>query len=76
MAVDTARKDRFIPVNVLPMVMINTAADGTGATTRIDCETTDGYNVKPGVHAYEYCPFCGHSTTEGDDHQVVISLPA
>jgi|AntRauMinimDraft_4_1070384.scaffolds.fasta_scaffold00135_9 hypothetical protein len=45
------------------------------ASTRIECETTDGYNVKSGVHCYEFCPFCGHRTTDGDDHEITISLP-
>lgn len=45
-------------------------------TTRIDCDNTGGYNVKPGVHVYEYCPFCGHSVVEGDAHELTITVPA
>jgi hypothetical protein len=45
------------------------------ATTRIECHNTEGYNVKPGVHAYEFCPFCGHRITEGDAHDLIVSLP-
>jgi hypothetical protein len=44
--------------------------------TRIDCENTGGYNVKPGVHVYEYCPFCGHPVIEGDSHELTVSVPA
>jgi len=44
-------------------------------TTRIDCENTGGYNVKPGVHVYEYCPFCGHPVDRGDEHEVLVALP-
>lgn len=46
------------------------------ATTRIECANTGGYNVKPGVHVYEYCPFCGHPVVEGEGHEVVVSLPS
>jgi hypothetical protein len=46
------------------------------ATTRIDCDNTEGYNVRPGVHVYEYCPFCGHPVIEGENHQLSISLPS
>lgn len=56
--------------------MIPTAGNDADATTRIDCENTEGYNVRPGVHAYEYCPFCGHPAIDGDGHQISISLPS
>ena len=46
------------------------------ATTRIECANTGGYNVKPGVHVYEYCPFCGHPVVEGEGHEVVVPLPS
>lgn len=55
--------------------MIVPPEDTTAATTRIECDNTGGYNVKPGVHAYEYCPFCGHPVMDGDDHELVVSLP-
>ena len=55
--------------------MIAPHADTPGVTTRIQCDNTAGYNVKPGIHLYEYCPFCGHPVTEGDDHELVVSLP-
>lgn len=44
--------------------------------TRLDCENTGGYNVKPGVHVYEYCPFCGHPVIEGDGHELTVSVPS
>lgn len=50
--------------------------DSPDATTRIECENTGGYNVKQGVHAYEYCPFCGHPVLENDGHELVLSLPS
>ncbi|MFC7132755.1 MULTISPECIES: hypothetical protein [Salinibaculum] len=50
-------------------------ADYADATTRIDCEVTGGYNVKPGAFVYEYCPFCGHPAIEGEDHEIEISVP-
>ncbi|WP_435348723.1 hypothetical protein [Haloarchaeobius sp. HRN-SO-5] len=56
--------------------MIAPPADRPDATTKIDCETTGGYNVKPGVHVYEFCPFCGHPVVEGDDHELVITVPS
>ena len=46
------------------------------STTRIECEKTRGYNVKPGVHVYEYCPFCGHRVQEGNGHELIVSVPA
>lgn len=49
-------------------------AEDPTATTRIDCENTRGYHVKRGVHAYEYCPFCGHSIGGGADHEVVVTI--
>ena len=52
--------------------MIVPPSSGPDATTRIDCENTRGYNVKSGVHVYEYCPFCGHRVDEG--HEIVVSL--
>lgn len=55
--------------------MIVPPEDTTAATTRIECDNTGGYNVKPGVHTYEYCPFCGHPVMDGDDHEMVVSLP-
>jgi hypothetical protein len=45
-----------------------------GGTTKIDCENTGGYNVRPGIHAYEYCPFCGHPVIEGEDHELTLSI--
>jgi hypothetical protein len=56
--------------------MIEPPADDPAAKTRLDCEPTGGYNVKPGVHVYEYCPFCGHPIDRGTDHQVTISVDA
>lgn len=56
--------------------MIPSAGPDPDATTRIDCENTDGYNVKPGVHVYEYCPFCGHPVIDGEGHQLSISFPS
>ncbi|WP_440991768.1 hypothetical protein [Haloarchaeobius baliensis] len=56
--------------------MIRSPEDDTGATTRIDCELTEGYNVKPGIHVYEYCPFCGHPAIEGEGHEISIALPS
>ncbi len=58
------------------MAMIRSPEDDTGATTRIDCELTEGYNVKPGIHVYEYCPFCGHPAIEGEGHEISIALPS
>jgi len=48
---------------------------GRGPTTRIDCDVTGGYNVKPGAFTYDYCPFCGHPPLEGDEHVVSVTLP-
>jgi len=56
--------------------MIGPPADDQAATTRIECEKTSGYNEKPGVHVYEFCPFCGHSVIEGEGHELVVSLPS
>ena len=44
------------------------------AKTRVTCDRTDGYNVKPGAHYYEWCPFCGHRTTEDDAHEIQIEI--
>ncbi|MFB6131596.1 MAG: hypothetical protein ABEJ28_12335 [Salinigranum sp.] len=44
------------------------------AKTRISCDRTEGYNVKPGPHYYEWCPFCGRRTDEGDDHAIEIEI--
>ena len=46
------------------------------ATTRIECERTRGYNVQPGVHVYEYCPFCGHPIDGENGHELIVSLPS
>ena len=43
------------------------------ARTRVTCDRTHGYNVRPGAHYYEFCPFCGHRT-DGDEHAVVIEF--
>ncbi|WP_313695274.1 hypothetical protein [Halorarum halobium] len=56
--------------------MITKPPNTTKATTRIDCDNTGGYNVKPGVHTYEYCPFCGHPVLEGTEHELIVSLPS
>ncbi|WP_255152349.1 hypothetical protein [Halorarius halobius] len=50
-------------------------ADDSSATTRIDCAVTGGYNVKPGAFFYEYCPFCGRATDDGDGHEISVSVP-
>ncbi len=42
--------------------------------TRIQCDRTEGYSIKAGAHYYEYCPFCGHRTTEGQDHEIMIDI--
>jgi hypothetical protein len=54
--------------------MMGRPVDESGGTTRIDCENTGGYNVRPGIHAYEYCPFCGHPVIEGEDHELTLSI--
>jgi len=54
--------------------MIAPPPDGPGATTRLNCENTGGYNVKPGVLTYEFCPFCGHRVAEDAAHEVVVSI--
>ena len=56
--------------------MVVPPSDDPDATTRINCDITGGYNVKPGVQIYEYCPFCGHAVVEGEAHEVVVSLPS
>ena len=55
--------------------MIGPSAREPDVTTRIECHKTRGYNVKPGVHAYEFCPFCGHRVTEGEAHDLIVSFP-
>jgi hypothetical protein len=40
--------------------------------TRISCTRTEGYNAKPGVHYYEWCPFCGRRT-DGADHELLVT---
>ncbi|WP_277556091.1 hypothetical protein [Halobaculum limi] len=47
----------------------------TDVTTRIDCENTGGYSVKPGLFGYEYCPFCGHAVGDADTHRVTLTAP-
>lgn len=42
--------------------------------TKIECDNTAGYNKKSGVHVYEYCPFCGHAISEGDAHELTVSI--
>ncbi|MFC7138091.1 hypothetical protein ACFQRB_19695 [Halobaculum litoreum] len=44
-------------------------------TTRIDCDNTGSYSVKPGLFGYEYCPFCGHDAPGGDTHRVTLTAP-
>lgn len=44
------------------------------AKTRLTCDRTEGFNVKAGAHYYEYCPFCGHRTDEGEDHEIRIEI--
>ena len=48
-----------------PIMIVPPTAD-PDATTRIECANTGGYDEKPGVHVYEYCPFCGHAISEGN----------
>ncbi|WP_157533061.1 hypothetical protein [Haloferax profundi] len=48
--------------------------DAPRATTRIECDQTAGYNVKAGAHYYEFCPFCGHRTDEGETHEIRIDI--
>ena len=55
--------------------MIASSPNGPDAKTRIECDVTGGYNAKPGIHVYEFCPFCGHRVIEGDGHQVTVTLP-
>lgn len=43
------------------------------AKTRLDCDRTSGYNVRPGARYYEFCPFCGHRT-DGEEHAVVVEF--
>lgn len=42
--------------------------------TRISCDRTNGYNVKAGMHHYDWCPFCGHRAA-GDDHDILVTAP-
>jgi hypothetical protein len=42
--------------------------------TRFSCEQTGGYNVKPGMRYYDWCPFCGHRA-DGDDHDTLVTAP-
>lgn len=42
--------------------------------TRLSCERTGGYNVKPGTHYYEWCPFCGHRVDGDTGHDLLVEV--
>ena len=42
--------------------------------TRISCTVTNGYNIRPGPHYYEWCPFCGHRTDSPEDHEMELRI--
>jgi hypothetical protein len=42
--------------------------------TRLQCDVTEGYNVKPGARLYEWCPFCGHRISDGDSHEITLDF--
>ena len=56
--------------------MIERPPTDPDATTRLECDETAGYTEKPGVHAFEYCPFCGHPVFRGDGHELEITVDA
>lgn len=57
---------------------MHTSSSAAGdATTRLHCDRTHGYTVKPGVLPFEFCPFCGHRVlVDGvdDAHELLVTL--
>lgn len=43
-------------------------------STHVRCDRTDRYEVKNGVHLYDWCPLCGDRIEKGENHEIILDI--